>query len=124
MPLPGRYNIVIYQGDDFDRDFLIEENIEGELVPVNFTDHTIHAFVRSHPSAPSVIGVFDILWPSNGEDDEDYSMGMFNASLKSEDTSKFPKTCVYDIQSVDNATGRKKTWVYGTIRVIREVTRG
>ena len=124
MPLPGRLNITVYQGDDFDRDFLVEEIVGEEQVPVDFTTHEVSAFVRTHPSSPRVIGVFDILWPSDGEGGEDQSQGIFNASLPSSVTSKFPSECVYDIQSTDTATGRTKTWVYGTIRVIKQVTRG
>jgi hypothetical protein len=124
MPLPGRLNITIYQGDDFDRDFLVEEILDGEQVPADFTYHTVSAFVRSHTTSPRVIAVFDILWPSDGEDSEDRSLGIFNASLSSALTSKLPKDCVYDIQSTDTVTGKTKTWVYGRIRVIRQVTRG
>lgn len=123
MPLPGRLNIIIYQGDDFDRDFLVEEIVDDEQVPVDFTSHEIKAFVRTHQSSPRVIGVFDIHWPSDGED-EDRSQGKFNASLDSETTAALPRDCVYDIQSTDLLTGRTKTWVYGRIRVIRQVTRG
>jgi len=124
MPLPGILNIEIYQGDDFDRDFLVEEIVDDEQVPVDFTSHEIKAFVRTHQSSPRVIGVFDISWPQDGEDEEDRTSGMFNASLDSATTSRLPKDCVYDIQSTDFMTGRTKTWVYGRIRVIRQVTRG
>jgi hypothetical protein len=124
MPLPGRLNITIYQGDDFDRDFLVEEIVEDEQVPVDFTGHDIQAFVRTHQSAPRVIGVFNISWPQDGEDEEGRTSGVFNASLDSATTSRLPKDCVYDIQSTDLATGRTKTWVYGKIRVIKQVTRG
>jgi hypothetical protein len=123
MPLPGRLNLTIYQGDDFDRDFLIEEIVDEEQVPVDFTNHSIRALVRSHPSSPRVIGVFDIHWPFDGEE-VDYTSGLFNAYLSSAQTSRLPVNCVYDIQSTDTQTGRTKTWVYGKIRVIREVTRG
>jgi hypothetical protein len=123
MPLPGRLNITIYQGDDFDRDFLVEEIVDEEQVPVDFTSHEIKAFVRTHQSAPRVIGVFDIEWPLEGEE-EDRSQGKFNASLDSATTSNLPRDCVYDIQSTDLLTGKTKTWVYGRIRVIRQVTRG
>lgn len=123
MPLPGRLNITIYQGDDFDRDFLVEEIVDGEQIPVDFTGHEITAFVRSHPSSPKVIGAFDITWPDDGEG-EDRTEGKFNASIESAVTAKFPRECVYDIQSTDTFTGRTKTWVYGTIRVIKQVTRG
>ena len=116
---------MIYQGDDFDRDFLVEEIVDGEQVPVDFTFHTITAFVRSHQSAPNVIGVFDIEWPVDGEDGfEDRTLGSFNARLASSVTSRLPAQCVYDIQSTNNQTGQTKTWVYGNIRTIRQVTRG
>ena len=124
MPLPGRLNITIYQGDDFDRDFLVEEIVDEEQVPVDFTGHEVSAFIRSHPASPTVIGAFDITWPTDGEDEEDRTTGSFNASILSSSTAKFPRQCVYDIQSTDTFTGRTKTWVYGTIRVIKQVTRG
>jgi hypothetical protein len=123
MPLPGRLNITIYQGDDFDRDFLVEEIVDDEQVPVDFTNHEIRALVRTHQSAPRVIGVFDINWPSDGEDQEDRLSGTFNASLNSSTTARLPRSCVYDIQSTDVFTGKTKTWVYGRIRVIKQVTR-
>lgn len=124
MPLPGRLDIILYQGDDFDRDFLVEEIVDGEQVPVDFTGHEVTALVRTHPSSRKVIGVFDVVWPIDGEDYEDRSSGIFNASLTNQQTSKLPFSCVYDIQSRDVFTGRVKTWVYGRIRVVREVTRG
>jgi hypothetical protein len=123
MPLPGRLNITIYQGDDFDRDFLVEEIVDGEQVPVDFTGHEIMALVRTHQSSPRVIGVFDIEWPYDGEE-EGRSAGHFNASLDSPTTASLPRECVYDIQSTDLATGKTKTWVYGKIRVIKQVTHG
>jgi hypothetical protein len=123
MPLPGRLNLTIYQGDSFDRDFLVEEIVGEEQVPVDFTAHKIRAFVRGHSSSPTVLAVFDITWPEDGEDSFSMEYGKFNASLTSQQTSRLPKTCVYDIQSTDILTGRSKTWVYGTLRVIREVTR-
>lgn len=126
MPLPGRLNITIYQGDSFERDFLVEEIVDGEQVPVDFTTHRISAFIRNHPNDPRVLGVFDIEWPMDGEDlEENRSLGIFNAQLSSRQTSRLPKVCVYDIQSVDQIDGKSKTWVYGQLRVIRgDVTRG
>jgi hypothetical protein len=124
MPLPGRLNLTIYQGDSFDRDFLVEEVVDGDQIPVDFTTHVIRAFIRSHSASPQVIAAFFIEWPTDGEDTEIKDMGKFNASLTSAETSKLPKNCVYDIQSIDIISGKSKTWVYGNLRVIREVTRG
>jgi hypothetical protein len=123
MPLPGRLDITIYQGDDFDRDFLVDEIVDEEQVPVDFTNHEITAFVRSHATSGRVLAVFDVEWPYDGED-EIKDSGEFNLSLSSPETSRLPQHCVYDIQSTDLATGRTKTWVYGRIKVIRQVTRG
>jgi hypothetical protein len=124
MPLPGILNIEMYQGDDFDRDFLVEEIVDDEQVPVDLTNHEIQAFIRTHPSSARVIGVFSFSWPLDGEDEEDRTSGTFNAALDSSTTSRLPVDCVYDIQSTDLLTGRTKTWVYGRIKVIRQVTRG
>lgn len=123
MPFPGRLNIILYQGDDFERDFVIEEMVGENQDPVDFTGHEIKAFIRTHQSSPTVIGTFDINWPTDGEDVEDRTRGEFIASISSSVTSKLPRKCVYDIQSTDNLTGRTKTWVYGNIRAIGQVTR-
>lgn len=120
MPLPGRLDITIYQGNSFVKDFLIESDVEGELVPVDFSDHTITGFIRSHATSGRVLGVFDVDLPTNGEDVD----GEFSVSLPPNETLRLPPRCVYDIQSVDESTGGLRTWVYGSIRVIRQVTRG
>ena len=123
MPLPGRLDIIIYQGDDFDRDFLVEEIVDDEQVPVDFTFHEVSSFVRSHATSNKVLAIFDVDWLENGEN-SGRENGQFNLSLSSEETARLPQYCVYDIQSTDVLTGRTKTWVYGQIRVIRQVTRG
>lgn len=123
MPLPGKLNLKIYQGDSFNRDFLVEEIVDGEQVPVDFTAHEVSAFVRPHSSSNRVLAVFNITWPLDGEDEDRYG-GIFNAALSSRDTAKLPADCVYDIQSYDTQTEEYKTWVYGRIMVIRgDVTR-
>ena len=120
MPLPGKLNITIYQGNSFVRDFLIENDVDGNLFPVDFSDHTITGFIRSHATSPRVLGVFGIDTPIDGEGTE----GTFTAFLHPNETLKLPPLCVYDIQSVNNETGELRTWVYGSIKVIRQVTRG
>lgn len=127
MPLPGRLDLTIYQGDSFEREFLVEQNVDGVNEAVDFTDQEISAFIRTHQSSNKVIGVFDISWPisEDGEDSQDVkSLGIFYASLNSQETEDLPPNCVYDIHSVDPADGYTKTWIYGKIKVIRGVTRG
>lgn len=123
MPLPGRLDLTIYQGDDFDRDFLVEEIVDDEIVPVDFTFHDVSSFVRSHATSGKVLAIFDVDWLEDGEE-SGRENGKFNLSLSSQETSTLPQYCVYDIQTTDTLTGRTKTWVYGKIRVIRQVTRG
>ena len=120
MPLPGRLDLTIYQGNSFTRDFLIDNDVEGELVPVDFSDHTITGFIRSHATSGRVLGIFDVDLPMDGEEAD----GFFTASLSPEETRRLPPNCVYDIQSVSETTGVLTTWVYGSIKVIRQVTRG
>ena len=121
MPLPGRLDLTIYQGNSFVRDFLIENDVDGDLVPVDFFDHTITGFIRSHATSGRVLGIFDVEVISDGEDD---LSGLFTVSLQPSETLRLPPHCVYDIQSLDNETGELRTWVYGSIKVIRQVTRG
>lgn len=126
MPLPGRLDLILYQGDSFDREFLIEQDVDGVNEPVDFTDQQVSAFIRTHQGSQKVIGIFDITWPvsEDGEDQQDVkNLGIFYASLSSDETSKLPINCVYDVQSADPEDGYTKTWVYGKIRVIRGVTR-
>ena len=120
MPLPGRLDLIIYQGNSFVKDFLIESDVEGELTPVDFFDHTITGFIRSHPTSGRVLGIFDIEVPIDGEGTD----GVFTVLLEPNETLRLPPDCVYDIQSVNNETGELRTWVYGSIKVIRQVTRG
>jgi hypothetical protein len=120
MPLPGRLDITIYQGNSFFRDFLIENDIDGGTEPVDFTNHTVTGFVRSHPTSGRVLAIFDVDLPTEGEDLE----GLFTVSLTPEETFRLPPACVYDIQSLNNDTGELRTWIYGSIKVIRQVTRG
>lgn len=123
MPLPGKFNILLYQGDSFQREFIIEQNVDGELVPVDFTEHSMLGMVRSHSASSKIISVFDIDFISDGEDDS-RADGTFVASLTSRQTSRLPRSSVYDIQSVDESTGEVKTWVHGGVRAVGEVTRG
>jgi hypothetical protein len=123
MPLPGKFNLLLYQGDSFRKEFVIEQNVDGELVPVDFTEHTMLGMVRSHSASTKIIAVFSIEFEDDGEDNA-RAAGRFIASLTSQQTSRLPGTAVYDIQSVDEATGEVKTWIYGRVRAIREVTRG
>jgi hypothetical protein len=123
MPLPGKFNILLYQGDTFTREFIIEQNVAGELEPVDFTEHSMLGMVRNHSTSNKIIAVFQIDFEDDGEDDA-RSSGRFVARLTSQQTSRLPRTSVYDIQSVDESTGETKTWVYGRIRAIGEVSRG
>jgi len=116
MSLPGKLNIVTLQGDYFERQFLIEEEVDGELTPIDFTEHNVIGQVRTHSSSPTISALFNIDWINRSE-------GEFLASLTSNVTSKLPKNCVYDIQSMD-PLGRVRTWVYGSFRVLRETSRG
>jgi hypothetical protein len=120
MPLPGNLNIEMYQGNSFTRDFLIENDVEGELVPVDFSDHVLSGFIRTHPTSGRVLAVLGFDFPNDGED----SQGEFTAFLTPTQTLRLPPKCVYDIQSVNENTGEVRTWVYGAIKVIRQVTRG
>lgn len=120
MPLPGRLDLIIYQGNSFYRDFIVENDIQGEIVPVDFSDKTISGFIRPHATSGRVLGVFDVELSGDGEDAD----GAFGVSLPSEETFRLPPNCVYDIQSRDNNTGEVKTWIYGSIKVIRQVTHG
>ena len=119
MPLPGRLDLTIYQGNSFVRDFLIENDVDGEITPVDFSDHTITGFIRSHATSGRVLGIFGVDIANNGEDSD----GLFTVSLEPAETLRLPPACVYDIQSVNNETGELRTWVYGSIKVIRQVTR-
>jgi hypothetical protein len=126
MPLPGKLDLAIYQGDSFEREFLVEQDIDGVNEPVDFTGHNVAGFVRTHQSSRKVISVFDISWPvdDDGEDElEDRTLGSFYGHLSASQTANLPLDCVYDIKSVDPIDGYTKTWVYGRIRVIRGVTR-
>lgn len=120
MPLPGIFNISMYQGNSFVKDFLIENDVDGELVPVDFSDHVITGFVRSHPTSGRVLAVFAVDVFEDGED----VYGEFSVSLSPNETLRLPPKCVYDIHSVNESTGELRTWVYGAIKVIRQVTRG
>jgi hypothetical protein len=127
MPLPGRLDLILYQGDSFEREFLIEQDIDGVNESVDFTDQEVVGFIRTHATSGKVIGIFDISWPisEDGEDDQDVkSLGTFYASLSAQETEKLPPGCVYDIHSVDPVDEYTKTWLYGNIKVIRGVTRG
>jgi len=127
MPLPGRLNITIYQGDSFEREFFVEQDVDGENEPIDFSNHNVTGLIRAHQASPKVLSVFDISWPIHDDGEEEYedrTLGTFYGYLSADQTQKLPIDCVYDIKSVDPIDGYTKTWLYGRIRVIRGVTRG
>jgi hypothetical protein len=114
----------MYQGDTFVREFLVEEDTDEGLIPVDFTGRRVVGLVRSHATATKVLASFEITWPEDEFGNDDRSQGIFTATLDPDDTSRFPAECVYDIQSVNDSDGKVRTWIYGKFRVIRETTYG
>jgi hypothetical protein len=114
----------MYQGDTFVREFLVEEDTDEGLIPVDFTGRRVVGLVRSHATATKVLAAFEITWPEDEFGNDDRSQGIFTATLDPDETSRFPAECVYDIQSVNDSDGKVRTWIYGKFRVIRETTYG
>ena len=116
MPLPGNYNINLYQGDTFTHDFQLIQNIGGVEQPIDLGGATPLAQVRLRPDDEEIIAEFDVEITEALE-------GKLRIFMDNDQTRLLPRVSFYDIQTVDGDDGSVRTWVAGKINSPREVSR-
>jgi len=109
MPLPGTYDLTLYQGDTWTQVFRFETP-GGE--PVDISTWTWAAQIRAHPRAAAAV----TLTCTPGND------GVLTVELAAEDAAGLPATGVWDLQAAD-ADGWEHTWLAGDVTVLPEVSR-
>lgn len=116
MSLPANYNITIYQGDTFTRNFQLTRETGGQNVPIDMSELTPLAQVRLRPDDSEVIAEFTVTYI-------DQQQGIVNISMADDDTRLLPRTSFYDFQTRDQVTNVVKTWMAGKIISPRETSR-
>lgn len=116
MSVPAAYNMVIYQGDTFSRNFQVVRQTPTGEEPFDFTEYIPLAQIRLRPEDEEVIAQFIAVYV----DAED---GRINLFMSDEDTRNLPRISFYDFQTRDDVDGSVKTWFSGKITSPREVSR-
>lgn len=116
MSVPANYNITIYQGDTFTRNFQIVRDIGGVEAPIDLTELTPLAQIRLRPEDQEVIAAFNVSYI-------DAQQGILNLSMTDDDTRLLPRVCFYDFQTRDQVSDVVKTWMAGKIISPRETSR-
>jgi hypothetical protein len=116
MAGPASFNLTIYQGDTFKRDFQFVRVTGGQEVPVDLSELVPLSQVRLRPEFGEIIADFDVTITSPEE-------GKISIFMESEESRLLPRVSYYDIQTRDPVTGIVKTWLAGKILSPREVSR-
>jgi hypothetical protein len=116
MALPVGKNITLYQGDTFHLSFtLYEKDAQGNQGPaIDLTGATVTAQIRATAANPSVMATFTGTHNGVG--------GKATISLTSAQTSALSAGGVWDVQ-VEFPGGDVKTYLAGTVTLVKEVTR-
>lgn len=120
---PSEVDLILYQGDDWSKTFRLgsRPSEEADIVYWDLTGWSGQSQFRAKAKSEEVLVSLDIVF---GEDqDTDSGAGYFTVSMDAEDSSVLPKRCVWDIELVDSS-GFKRTFISGSVDVVREVTRG
>lgn len=109
--LPQQSNIYIWQGD------YVEFNVDFTDADGNAPDLTGYVGKANVVQNGNIIGVFDI--------EVDTDEGKLIVSMESAATAGLlPGLYAYDLQMVQNSTGRVRTFLYGQVIVRGETTVG
>lgn len=116
MSVPANYNITIYQGDTFTRNFQLVRDTGGVEAPIDLSELTPLAQIRLRPEDEEVIAAFTVTYI-------DQEQGILNLSMTDDDTRNLPRVCFYDFQTRDQVSDVVKTWMAGKIISPRETSR-
>lgn len=116
MSLPANYNITIYQGDTFTRNFQLVRDTGGVETPIDLSELTPLAQIRLRPEDEETIAEFTVTYI-------DEQQGTVNLSMSDADTRLLPRVAFYDFQTRDQVTDVVKTWMAGKIISPRETSR-
>jgi hypothetical protein len=116
MSVPANYNITIYQGDTFTRNFQLVRDTGGQELPIDLSELEPLAQIRLRPDDDEVIAEFVVTYI-------DASQGIVNLSMSTEDTRNLPRVAFYDFQTQDPISDVVKTWLAGKIISPRETSR-
>lgn len=112
MAAPGKYNLTIYQGDDFVLHFRLKDN-EGAYY--NLTGQVGKAQIREHADSDVVAELTVTLGSLAGE---------VVLTLTGEQTADLPlKPLVYDVELAQSGGTGRRTYLAGNVKVLAQVTR-
>ncbi|NCC99966.1 MAG: hypothetical protein EOL95_09755 [Bacteroidia bacterium] len=115
MAIIGTYDFNLVQGDDLTKTFTITVN----SVAKDLTDYTINMQIRKDYNSSPYLS----LSTGSGITLSDPTNGEFTVTITDAQSKLFNfVTAIYDIQLTDTS-GLKKTYVKGTITLIKEVTK-
>lgn len=112
---PAQYNFTVRQGDTFDDAWAVADETGTS---VNLSGCTARMFLRATADAASTL-----LEATTANGRIVLAGGTITFNVSATLTAALPVgTAVYDLE-VTSATGVVSTWAYGTITVVRKVTR-
>jgi hypothetical protein len=115
--LPGQKNFNLYQGDTYIIPVRLREvDSSGNSTPIDLTDHTPKAEIRTAPGE-AVVEEFEVV-------KTDAANGELELRLAHPQTTGMTGTYSYDLQTIvdDEGTDVVRTWLRGEIRMTREIT--
>jgi hypothetical protein len=123
--IPGRADITLYQGDDFDYTFRLRgKNADG--TPGSYLDLTGFigkAEIRSSAASATALATFSVAVDA----DQSANRGVVHMSLGHTATAALPVTTSTSIYKWDvqltTPSGKIQTYLSGDVKVIAEITR-
>lgn len=107
--LPTRVDLVLYQGDDF----FLNVVVDTTVTPIDLSTYTPKAEIRASPGAATVIATFDAVIVDT------VTIGLH---LPSAESTLIATAASWDVQITDPA-GVVTTICYGSVSPTKEVTR-
>lgn len=115
--LPAKYDITVYQGDTFRLPITLSmKDAEENVTPVDLTDQHLKAQIRQRQNPDAgLMGTFEFVMLNPEQ-------GSFEAVLPAEESANVFRNGFWDLETTDLSTGEVRTWIYGQVTVLPQVT--
>jgi hypothetical protein len=114
---PATYDLVIYQGSDFNQQVTFLQEEDGD--PVDLTNITFRMQIRPTRGSPNILAD---LTSENGKITQVDTTGVIVLKLTSVETASIGSNGVYDLEAVHSVTSAER-WLGGNVILDMEVTR-